>query len=529
MRWLLYGIALLTMSLAMLVGLILIRRAAVREQQLRVIVSQIDQGDEVERMATLNGLLIELTKPVEFAQVFPSLLRAMKDRSPKVREAAASAVGGLILRLGMKLPVTDEREPTIVALCPEAEAALVVLLNESSPSLRASAAKSLGFVAGIGKLDVPHPRLITCLDDEDEQVRAAAARSLIGYGRGPESFLPVALRRLPTEGPIAHSEFTGILWNIRFRPTVLPLLIEGLSSENTLVCVTAATVINHMGLEAGPARPAVMALLRKELETPHPRLDLRLMKWGDGSDVPSSGVDLVVLGTGNQGELHFRIFGPGGRCVTDTDETNFADQAGAISVLKKELQILWPPHALSLAEKGRVIDEVTSLVGQSQLNASQGVAVDIVEQTSEALVQLSPDGDPLPGTVEILCEVLKRPNAMRQQAAAWSLGILGRDATTAVPLLIATFEGAPNPSPDFRGTIALSLAEIGRGTPDEDRILASLANAWRTAPQGQKSVLAQALRSYGPKSEQLVPELRQLPPDSTPSRIRRGRSPRSFF
>ena len=53
---------------------------------------------------------------------------------------------------------------------------------------------------------------------------------------------------------------------------------------------------------------------------------------------------------------------------------------------------------------------MTSIVGQSGLNDAIVYSVDIIEQTSEALMQISPDGDSLPGTLEILCEVLKRPN-----------------------------------------------------------------------------------------------------------------------
>lgn len=506
------AIARITRALGRLIG-----REDRARKPIGVIVREIENGDEVQRTHTIIGIHDELKKPAELAQVFPYLIQAMKDESKMVREAAAPVLGDLIRRFGQK-----ESGPL--------EETLAGLLNESSPTLRANAARYLRFLAAIRQLDAPPPRLVACLDDDSEEVRAAAAESLIEYGQGPELFLPVALRRLPTEGPIAHGQFTRILWNIRFPPTVLPLLIEALSSENTVVCVSAATAINHMGLDAGPARPAVMALLRKELETPHPRLDLRLMAWGDDSAVPTSGVNLVVLGTDRNGVLHCRIFGPGGRRVTDTDETKLPAQADAISALKKQLQTLWPPHAPSLTEKARVIAGLTSIVGQTHLNDPKAfAAVDIIEQTSEALVQLSPDGDPLPGTVEILGEVLRRPNEMRQRAAAWSLGFLGRAATSAVPLLISTFEAAPKASDDFRGTIALSLAVISRGTPDEDCVVASLANAWRTAPQRQKTVLARALQSLGPKSEQLVPELRQLPPNKTPSRIQRGRSPRSFL
>ncbi len=289
-----------------------------------------------------------------------------------------------------------------------------------------------------------------------------------------------------------------------------------------LECVSAATIINHMGLDAKPARPAVMALLRRELESPHPKLDLRLMDWGDGSAVPPSGVSLVVVGSDRNSKLHFRIFGPTGKRITDTDESKLPAQSGAISALKKQLQTLSPPHALSLAEKTQVITAVTSIVGQNGLNESIQYSVDIIEQTSEALVQISPDGDSLPGTLEILCEVLKRPSEMGQLGAAWSLGLLGRSARPAVPLLISAFETAPKDSHDLRGRIALALAQISQGTPDEDRVSASLAKAWTTAPQILKNAIAQALRTLGPKSEQLVPELREMPRRDLWPKIKRG-------
>jgi HEAT repeat protein len=487
---------------------------------IEVIIREIEHGDALTRTQTISLLHVDLTGPAEFARVFPYLVRATKDESEMVRSTMLAVFGRLILRFGRDGSGTDGRK---------FEESLADLLNESSPKLRASAAKFLRALAAARQLYAPPPQLVACLDDESEEVRAAAAESLVEYGQGPELFLPIALRRLPTESPIAYNEFKRILWNLRFRPTVLPILIEGLSSDNMLVCVSAATVINHMGLAAKPARPAVMALLRKELETPHPKFDLRLMDWGDGSAVPTSGVSLVIVGSDRNGVLHFRIFGPAGRRVTDTDETKLTAQVGAISALKKQLQTLSPPHALSLAEKTQVITAVTSIAGQTGLNDEKWHSVDIIEQTSEALMQISPDGDSLPGTLEILCEVLKRPSEMGQLGAAWSLGLLGRSARPAVPLLISAFETAPKDSHDLRGRIAMALAQISQGTPDEDRVSASLAKAWNTAPPILKNAIAQALRTLGPKSERLVPELREMPRRDLWPKIQRGYSPRSFL
>lgn len=177
---------------------------------------------------------------------------------------------------------------------------------------------------------------------------------------------------------------------------------------------------------------------------------------------------------------------------------------------------------------------------------------DIIGMAAGAIGELTPDAGHPPGSVELLCEVVKRETEAGQGSGAdrthapvasgksrkpqnefrlaedvWSLGILGRSAAPAVPLLLTTFESAPVSSDHLRGLIAESLAEITRGAPAEDRVLATLAKARKTAPADQKAVLARALRSMGPKSEQLVPQLERLPADETRSQIRRVRYPRS--
>ena len=401
------------------------------------IVREIEQGDEAQRAQTIV-VLYELTRD-ELAQVFPHLIRAMKDESEMVRNAAATVVGQLSQRLSREAPV--------------AEAALTALLDDPSPQLRATAAKSLESIAVSGRLDAPLPRLVACLDDEDEQVRFSAAEALVEYRKGPELIVPVALRRLPTDRKVPPNAFTALFWNVRLEPSVLPLLIGGLSSEDAEVRLVCTAAINHMGREARPALPAILTLLQKELETPHP------------PDSP---------------EVHDRII---------------AMAAGAIG-------------------------EVTSA------------------------------GECPPGCVEVLCEILKRrggtnpasatartdspgpshrflgPQEEVLAEAVWSLGILGRSAAPAVPLLLSTFESARQVS-NLRGTIAEALAEISRGTTDEDRVLACLASAWKTSPKEQKAGIARALWRLSPKSELLVEGLRQWPPDRTGSAIRRVRYPRS--
>jgi cytochrome c oxidase subunit 2 len=118
-----------------------------------------------------------------------------------------------------------------------------------------------------------------------------------------------------------------------------------------------------------------------------PGFDLRLMSWGDGSGVPTSGENLVIGSTDSDGLLHIRRFDAIG-VRTDTFETKdsggalhleFADAtgkvvsdelesslpatpAGAITKFKQQLPDLLPPHVLSGDERGQVLIRVTSIL-----------------------------------------------------------------------------------------------------------------------------------------------------------------------
>ena len=95
-------------------------------------------------------------------------------------------------------------------------------------------------------------------------------------------------------------------------------------------------------------------------------LALQLMPWGNGSGVPTSGNNLVIVGIDNNGLLHIRIFDAGGNLATDTDETKLpSTEAGAISTLKQQIPGLLPPHVLSETEEVQLINEATSIVGEN--------------------------------------------------------------------------------------------------------------------------------------------------------------------
>lgn len=112
------------------------------------------------------------------------------------------------------------------------------------------------------------------------------------------------------------------------------------------------------------------------------------MSWGNGSGVPTSGSDHIIVGTDTNGLLHIRSFDAGGirsdtfeveessgalhlrsvdasgKLLSDVLESKV--QAGEISTLKRQLSGLLPPHVLSSDERSQLLVEVISIVGQVQ-------------------------------------------------------------------------------------------------------------------------------------------------------------------
>src|SRR5262249_50827238 len=108
----------------------------------------------------------------------------------------------------------------------------------------------------------------------------------------------------------------------------------------------------------GRVQQAGLPLVRPELE-----FDLLLRSWGDGTGVPTSGTNLVIVGTDNHNVLHIRIFDQDGNRVMDTDETKLPPaQAQAVLILKYQLPAWLPPHS---ADDEKVLREVSSIVGQT--------------------------------------------------------------------------------------------------------------------------------------------------------------------
>jgi hypothetical protein len=143
------------------------------------------------------------------------------------------------------------------------------------------------------------------------------------------------------------------------------------------VVLSTALVMVYGVANWGGRRPLEKARLEAQLESAGGKhlvivrywpgdFGLRLMSWGDGTGVPTSGKNVVIVGIDNNDRLHVRIFDQDGHRVTDIDETKLtAAQRRAISALKQRIPGLLAPHVMTDLEKAEVLRDATLIGGQS--------------------------------------------------------------------------------------------------------------------------------------------------------------------
>jgi len=119
----------------------------------------------------------------EISKIVPALIDALKDKSWKVREGAAGALG--------KIGVNDEQFETIIKM----------LKNEKSLEERDGAARALGCLKDIRAI----PALIDALKDEDWSVRWKAAEAL---GKIVENFVNKKLEEKDYKAALSMIENT---------------------------------------------------------------------------------------------------------------------------------------------------------------------------------------------------------------------------------------------------------------------------------------------------------------------------------
>ena len=106
--------------------------------------------------------------------------------------------------------------------------------------------------------------------------------------------------------------------------------------------------------------------------------DLRLMLWGNGSGVPTSGNNLAIVGVQYFNDLPFyriRYFDVGGKVREYDGRASLGTNIDEEMARAKQLSALLPPHEMTGAEKAEVTGIVTEIIGHPDLKFNPAFAV----------------------------------------------------------------------------------------------------------------------------------------------------------
>ena len=119
---------------------------------------------------------------------------------------------------------------------------------------------------------------------------------------------------------------------------------------------------------------------------------VQVVSW-EGSGVPTSGKNQVIVGADKDGLLHVLIFDVAGNRAFDMDETKLpSTQKKAISALKQQLAGLLAPQVLTDAEKANVLAQVTSIVDHTpQLVTLLDSALEQLKRLDDVTLVTCPD------------------------------------------------------------------------------------------------------------------------------------------
>ncbi len=143
----------------------------------------------------LGLLAVEVIGPGKSRNVLPALDAALQDDpDDKIREAAALALGRCATRLvdnvkdAVRVDPTLERKKVMPELGPVRDALATAMRGDKSPRVREASAAALGKLEWTAALAVP--ALAQALKDESPTVRTAAAESLRRIGEDAAEALP---------------------------------------------------------------------------------------------------------------------------------------------------------------------------------------------------------------------------------------------------------------------------------------------------------------------------------------------------
>jgi HEAT repeat protein len=422
-------------------------------------------------VAVIQGIKLGGSDPGQVGTAVDALMGLLEDSQPTVRAGAAQALATIAI-LWQDEPRIIDLDVIATALCRTAD--------DPDARARLAAVRGLGVLSNLLSDGLP-PRLMTALEDESEEVRAAAAQALALFHRGLGRWLPSLLRALEGTRPECRPAYLGVLQQIRpsryteeLRDEMLPALISALTSRDREARCHLLSSIGEFGAEAREFIPTLLAIL----DEPDVATPAGSIVGPSASDPVAAAVDALaqVAGGGMQpgptkvpaapgvipALMKMRDSPVAGRRLAAVNALRGFDLDGAL-IAALIASCLDPDAAVRAAAFWALPDGVPRLRPRALDAMRDALEDDSPKVRVAAAVALYRSGAGVDPTVAALIRHGDRdPDRTVREACANVLGSLRPPAITAavVPQYIEAIEGRETPAL-LRGSLIAALTHLG--------------------------------------------------------------------
>jgi HEAT repeat protein len=344
-------------------------------------------------------------------------------------------------------------------------ARLIQSLKDKNPSVRVSAADTLGQIRPIAKETVP--ALVTVLsEDTDVGVRTSAAMSLARFGPGAKEAVPaliIALRK--DTDPNLRLYIVLILGQIG--PGAVPALVTALSKDTDADLRSgAADALGQIGPGAKGAVPVLITALSKDKDTD---ADVRVhaaIALGEIGPGAKEAVPVLITALSKDADADVRVSAAFtlGRVGPSAKE---AVPALITALSKDTVAAVRSSAATTLGQIGPDAKEAVPALVTA---LSKDTVAAVRSSAATALGQIGPNAkEAVPALITALSEDTV---AAVRSSAATALGQIGPNAKEAVPALITAL--SEDTVATVRNSAAIALGQIG---PNAKEALPALITA----------------------------------------------------
>ena len=394
-----------------------LRDVGAAEQIIPLLLGALDDEDHSVRKQAIHSLRKQVAQasPEQSREVVDALARMLRDSNEVVRWSAANALGGLGASVeGVLEDLADALEDE----------------NVDVRLKTISALKQIGAPA--------FPILLEALRSSDTQVCEAAAKAL--GDMGPDAVLPII--RLLADGEWqVRAGAAAALGQLGPEPGVVSALIASFADERPEVREAAVRAFGRIGLEGSEVPPSLLGALKDE----DPRVRLAVADVLGSMTRATEEVVPVLLGSVDDESTEVRLAVI--RALGAMD-----DAAGKVG-----------PVLLDLVHDDDPAVRIAAIRALGNLEAFSDESVPVLSEllqaedaevqkaSRNALITLGVD------YVSVLAGRLEDPDPEVRELAAETLGLAGRKAMDAVPLLIDALD---DDSPRVRFTVFWALEKI---------------------------------------------------------------------